>query len=77
MSFSVSPVVDFPPATGTEPTLGVQFQFEGENIGGRNTDTVNFTGLPGILRVTVGVGEQVNVLTVTADEPEEPEEEEE
>lgn len=67
MSFAITPVSEFPPATGTEPARGIQFQFEGVDVGRRNTDTVNFTGLPGTLLVTIAVGEQVNTLTVGAE----------
>jgi hypothetical protein len=65
MSFSITPVRDYPEATGTEPKRSIQFQFGGVNVGERNTDIVDFTDLSAPdLSVTVGVGEQVNVLTV-------------
>lgn len=65
MTFGITPVTGFPAPTPTENKRSIQFQWNGENIGERNTDTVDFESLssPNLL-VTIGVGELPNVLTV-------------
>jgi len=65
-SFSVTPVRDYPPVTPTEVARGIQFQWEGADIGRRNTDIVNFESLVNGLKVSIGVGERVNVLQLGA-----------
>jgi hypothetical protein len=64
MSFSVTPITDLPPAVSDATRRSLQFQFNGVDVGGRETDTVNISDLSNILSVTAGVGEQVNVLTI-------------
>jgi hypothetical protein len=66
-SFSVTPRTGSNPATSGTPKRNVQFQWNGVNVGRRNTDTVNFEDLSAGLQVTIGVGEHVNVLTVGED----------
>lgn len=65
-SFSITPVQGYPVATGTEPKRSIQFQFNGVNVGERNTDIVDFGDLSQVLSVTIGVGEAANVLTVNS-----------
>lgn len=60
-TFSISPVGGFPPAEPTDFPEFIQFQAEGENLGGPDADTVNFTG--GAV-ATRGVGEDAGVVTV-------------
>jgi hypothetical protein len=63
-AFSISPAGPFPPPESQDFPRGIQFQLEGVDVGGRNIDTINF--VPGaVLDVTVGVGEDSNVLTIT------------
>lgn len=69
MTFAVTPVYEFNPAAPTEPKRNIQFQIGDENVGVRNVDTVNVRALgEAVLRVRVGAGEQVNVLTVESEE---------
>ena len=63
-SFGITPVTDLPPAVSAAARRSIQFQFNGGDVGGRETDTVNISDLSAALAVTIGVGEQVNVLTV-------------
>lgn len=68
MTFAVTPVQDFNPATPTEPKRSIQFQLGDENVGVRNVDTVNIRSMTeAVLRVRVAVGEQVNVLTIESE----------
>lgn len=64
MTFSMTPVTGFPPTTPDEFPQGLQFQYDGTNVGGRDIDTVNFVPGDG-LSVTVGEGENANILTIT------------
>lgn len=66
-TFGITPIIGFPEPTPTGNARSIQFQWNGQNVGERNTDTVNFAGLPGALLVTVAVGEKVNTLTVGAE----------
>lgn len=69
MSFSVSPVTGFPGPTPTEPKRNIQFQWNGVNIGERNTDTFNLVAASdGTPAGTIGVGEQVNIFTLAVDD---------
>lgn len=63
MTFSIRPVSNFPVPDAPAPRRPIQWQFNGVDIGRRNTDVVNFASAD-VLAVTIGVGEQVNVLTV-------------
>ena len=62
-AFSVSPITDIPaPQAESFPNF-IQFQASGENLGGADADTLNFsTGLT----ATRGVGENSDVVTLTA-----------
>ena len=71
MSFGIWPVAGTPPVTPTEASRSIQFQFNGVDVGGRNTDTVNIIATGASLVVTIGVGENANVLTVNEVEEEE------
>lgn len=62
--FNVQSMGTYPPAAPADFPVGIQFQYDGEDVGGRTIDTVNF--VPGAaLSVTVGTGETANVLTIT------------
>lgn len=63
-SFSVTPRTGSNPATSGSPKRNIQFQWDGRDIGRRNTDTFNLESLVNGLQVSIGVGEQVNVLQV-------------
>lgn len=62
-AFSVSPITDIPaPQAESFPNF-IQFQASGENLGGADADTLNFsTGLT----ATRGTGENSDVVTLTA-----------
>lgn len=63
-AFSVSVAAPFTPATATDAPVFIQFQDQGTDLGGPDADVLNFgTGL----LATRGVGEQENVVTVTAE----------
>lgn len=64
-AFSVTPVSNIPPPNAEEFPNFIQFQQDGENLGGPDADTLNFVGL----KATRGVGENSNVVTVTAASP--------
>ncbi len=63
MTWGINPVEFTPPSSDEFPDF-LQWQFEGENLGDTSPDTVNGTG--GIT-VTRGVGEDANVITLSAD----------
>lgn len=66
MTFSIRPVSNFPVPDAPAPRRPIQWQFGDVDVGRRNTDIVNFASVVSAdpLGVTIGVGEQVNVLTV-------------
>jgi hypothetical protein len=59
--FSVTPVGPFPPVNPEDFPDFLQWQWEGEDIGSTAVDTVN---LVGAVSVTIGTGENENVLTI-------------
>lgn len=59
--FSVTPVGPFPPVNPEDFPGFLQWQWEGEDIGSTAVDTVN---LVGAVSVTIGTGENENVLTI-------------
>jgi len=59
--FSVSPVGPFPPVTSEEFPDFLQWQWEGVDVGDTTVDTVNLTG---DVTVSVGTGEETNVLSI-------------
>lgn len=65
-AFSITPVTGGNAAVPGTATQNIQFQLEGKDVGRRNTDTVNLrsVGISLPLQVTIGVGEQVNTLTI-------------
>lgn len=66
MSFGITPASGWPtPASDDFPT-GIQFQFEGVDLGGPDAHTVNFVsaGSGGVFSVTRGEGESAGVITV-------------
>jgi len=64
MTFGISPAGNFPPPASTDFPQFIQFQNGGEDLGGPDADTLNFsTGLT----ATRGTGESSNVVTVTAE----------
>ena len=63
MTFGLTPVTGYPPATADDFPNFIQFQQDGENLGGPDADTVNFTG-DGV-SATRGEGENAGVVTVT------------
>lgn len=62
MNFSITPVGPFPPSNDEGFPQFIQFQEEGENLGGPDADTVNFVG-EGVT-ATRGTGEDANIITV-------------
>lgn len=62
--FSLTPLGTFPPPSPSDFPVGIQFQHEGVDVGGRTIDTINFVA-GAVLDVTVGTGETANVLTIT------------
>lgn len=61
-AFSVTPLTDVPPPQAADFPDFIQFQSAGTDLGLADADTLNFsTGLT----ATRGVGENVNVVTVT------------
>lgn len=64
MPFSITPLSDIPPPNAEEFPQFIQFQSAGTDLGLPDADTLNFsTGMT----ATRGVGENSNVVTVTAD----------
>lgn len=63
MTWGISPV-EFPPPSSDDFPDFLQWQFEGENLGGADVDTVNVTDG---LAATRGVGEDANILTLSGD----------
>ena len=63
-TFGMTPVSGFPPVTPDSFPQGLQFQLEGEDVGDRTVDTVNFVA-GDALAMTVGAGENANILTIT------------
>jgi len=61
--FSVTPVGPFPPVNSEDFPDFLQWQWEGVDIGDTAVDTVNLTG-SGIAGMSVGTGENANVLTI-------------
>lgn len=61
--FSVTPVGPFPPVNPEDFPDFLQWQWEGVDVGGTTVDTVNLTG-NGVANVTVGTGENTNILTI-------------
>ncbi len=59
--FSVTPVGPFPPVNPEDFPDFLQWQWAGDDIGSTAVDTVN---LVGAVSVTVGTGENENVLTI-------------
>lgn len=60
--FSVTPVGPFPPVNSEPFPSFIQWQWEGVDIGDRTVNTVNIIGASDI---SVGTGEETNVLTIT------------
>lgn len=63
-SFSITPVTGYPLPASDEFPQFIQFQENGEDLGGPDADTVNFAN--GVT-ATRGTGESANVITVTAE----------
>lgn len=62
-AFGITPVTNMPAQTAGEFPQYLQFQADGENLGGRDADTLNFgSGLT----ATRGVGVNANKVTLTA-----------
>lgn len=61
--FALTPASGFPPPTPDDFPTGIQFQFEGENLGGPDVTTINFVHGDSY-SVTRGVGENAGVLTI-------------
>jgi hypothetical protein len=62
-AFALTPSNAYPVPTGEFPQ-GLQWQFEGEDVGTRGgIDTINIVA-GAALSVTVGTGETANVLTI-------------
>lgn len=61
MTFGMTPVGGFPPASADDFPNYIQFQEDGVNLGGPDADTVNFTGN---VSATRGEGENANIITV-------------
>ncbi len=61
-SFTITPV-STESAVGTDFPNFIQFQFNGENLGGPDADTVNFVGSG--FTVARGTGDDENTITVT------------
>lgn len=62
--FALTPAIGFPPQTADEFPTGIQFQFDGQNVGGPNITTINF--VPGTeLHLSVGTGDDATTLTIT------------
>ena len=59
--FSVTPVGPFPPVNPEDFPDFLQWQWAGDDIGSTAVDTVN---LVGAVSVTIGTGENENVLTI-------------
>ena len=62
-NFSISPVGPFPDPSSSQFPDYIQFQQDGTNLGDATVDTINFTDN---ITATRGVGENANVLTVSA-----------
>lgn len=62
--FSLTPLGTFPPPAPEDFPVGIQFQQEGIDVGGRTFDTINFVAGT-VLELTAGTGETANVLTIT------------
>ena len=63
-AFGLTPVSGFPPASPDTFPQGIQFQLEGEDVGDRTVDTVNFVA-GDALAMSVGSGESSGILTIT------------
>ncbi len=61
-SFTITPVSVEAAVGDTFPNF-IQFQFNGEDLGGPDADTVNFVGSG--FTVTRGTGDDANTITVT------------
>lgn len=62
-TFGISPVTGFPQPPSDDFPVFIQFQWNGENLGGPDADTVNFVG-DGFAVVRGGSGVSDNTITV-------------
>lgn len=65
--FALTPVAGFNPQVPDEFPVGLQFQLNGENLGGPDVDTFNVVlgGSGTVLSFTRGTGEFAGTVTLT------------
>ncbi len=66
MPFGVTPSSGFPPPASDDFPQGLQFQFNGVNVGGTSFTTLNIVagGSGQALSLTAGEGENAGVITL-------------
>lgn len=66
MAFGMTPSAGYPPPASTDFPQGLQFQFNGVNVGGTSFTTFNIVagGSGQALSLTAGVGEDAGTITL-------------